>query len=158
MSGNGANGSGTIREQVSVLAPYSSYFSGNTITDSNGTAIQLLTQAGAAGSTFTSQVTTNTIIGYGSGVPLVDINWAGPVSANITSNIIYAHGTGMTAISLQDPSTTEALTATINSNAIYFETGTNTGTGILVVDGQNGPVSTGSSNLTLTSHTICEAR
>ena len=154
LSGNGAVGGGTIREQVSILAPYSSNISSNTITDSNGTAVQLLTQSSAAGSTLTSSVTSNTIIGYGNGSPMLGVNWTGPASVTFNTNQFYAHGTGMTAIQLQDPSATAALTATMTSNAIYFQTGANSGPGIRIVDGQSGQFSTGSSNLTLTSNTI----
>jgi len=55
----------------------------------------------------------------------------------------------MTAVSLNDPSTTAVMTATINTNSIYFQQAAATsGTGVWVIDGQSGQSSTGSSALT----------
>ena len=156
LSGNGALVGGTIREQATTLGTYSSTLTTTTITDNNpnGAAFQLLTQSGAAGSTLTTQITSNVLNGYGSGSSLVGVNWTGPMTSNVANNTINAYGTNITAVSLADPSATAVFAATFTNNAIYFESGANLGTGISVVDGQSGQFSTGNSALTMTSNSV----
>ena len=64
----------------------------------------------------------------------------------------------MTGLSIQDPSLTSLMTASIGNNAITFvKTGNvaaNSGTGILLVDGQSGQTSTGSSTVTVSGNEI----
>ena len=152
---NGAVGGGSIRIQASTVGQFTTNITNNTITDSNGTAIQLLTQASGAGSTLTTGITSNTLSGYKSGSQIVSVNWTGPVTANIASNIIYAYGSNMTGVLLEDSSTTSLLTATVTNNSVYFaNAAASSGNGIWIIDGQSGGSSTGRSTLTLTSNLV----
>jgi hypothetical protein len=61
----------------------------------------------------------------------------------------------MTAVLLQDPSTTGALTAQILTNTIYFDQPNATnGTALWIIDGQSGVSSTGSSLMTIQSNVV----
>ena len=164
LTGNGAVGGGTIRLQANTVGAYTSYIETNTITDPNGTAIQIATLSGAAGSPLTTQVSGNVITGYGNGGSLAGVNWNGPVIATVSGNGFYAYGANMTAISLQGSSllpttvtttnTTGAnLLATVSGNSILFQNATATsGTGIYIGDGQSGQTSTGTSVLNVASN------
>jgi len=155
LSGNGAVGGGTIRVQADTVTTYTTNFQSNTITDPNGTAIQIQTQANGAGATLSFQVYGNTISSSGSGASVIGTNWSGPLTAYVAGNTITATGPNMTAIALQDPSTSAIMTATINSNLIYFNTAAATsGTGIWVIDGQSGQKSTVTSTVTMQSNTM----
>ncbi len=154
---NGATNGGTVRIQANTTGLYTSSITKNTITDANanGTAVQFLTQASGAGATLNLLATGNILSGFGSGSTMIGTNWTGPVTATISTNSIYSYGPGITAISLQDPSTTSLLTGTIASNLIYFDTAAATsGTGIWVIDGQSGHSSTGTSTLSLATNKI----
>ena len=164
LTGNGGISGGSIRVHTNTVGTYASYIENNTITDLNGTAIQIVTQPGANGSPLTTQISGNTVYGYGSGAPIIGVTWNGPVNANVSGNTIYAYGANLTAISLQGTSllpttvtttnTTGAnLLATVSSNSIYFQNAAATsGTGIFIGDGQSGQTSTGTTTLVMQSN------
>lgn len=155
LTGNGSGGGGTVRMQASAAGTFNWNVETNTISDSNGSAILLQSQPGGVGATLTSLVTGNTISGYHDGSPVIAMNWTGTATPTINSNTIYAYGPNMTAIMLQDASTTGLLTGTMNSNLIYFQTAAaSSGTGIWVVDGQSGQTSTITSLVNISTNTI----
>lgn len=156
LSSNGTGGgAGTIRIQANAPASYVTSISGNNITDKNGDAIQLLSQAGAAGSSQTLSLTSNQIQGYYNGSTMVNVNWNGPVNATISNNDVTAYGSGMTGILLQDPTTSGILTATFSTNVIHFDPPNATnGTAIWVINGQSGAASTGSASMTFFTNSI----
>jgi Inverse autotransporter, beta-domain len=164
LTGNGAVGGGTIRLRVDTVGTYASYIEANTISDSNGAAIQILSQSGGAGSPMSTQISGNVVTGYQSGSTIVGMNWNGAVVATVSGNAIYAYGANMTAISLQDssllPTTVTTsntagsnLLGTVSVNSIFFQNSAATsGTGIYISDGQSGQTSTGNSTLSVTSN------
>ncbi|WP_010586935.1 inverse autotransporter beta domain-containing protein [Schlesneria paludicola] len=155
LAGNGSVGGGTVRMQASAVGTFNWNVENNTITDPNGTAIQLQTQPGGEGATLTSLVTGNTITGYHDGSSAIGVNWTGTATPTINSNTINAYGSNMTAVMLQDASTTGLLTGTMNSNLIYFQTAAaSSGTGIWVIDGQSGQTSTITSLVNISTNTI----
>ncbi len=164
LTANGTVGGGTIRVMANTVGTYDSYVETNTVTDPNGSAIQIATQAGAAGSPLTTQISGNLISGYGNGGTLAGVNWNGPVVATVSGNTFYAYSANMTAISLQGSSllpttvnttnTTGAnLLATVSGNSIFFQNaGATSGTAVYIGDGQSGQTSTGTSTVNVTSN------
>jgi hypothetical protein len=100
---NGTIGGGTIRAQVDT--------------------------AGGNGASLATTVSQNGITADRSGMSLINVNWNGPLSASVASNILAAGGPNMTAITLKDSSLTDSVVARINNNSATF-TNSN-GTGIL---------------------------
>lgn len=154
LSGNGSSSGGSVREQATNAATYNSTLNYNTITDSNGIAFQLVNQSAAVGSTLNLTFNTNTFSGYANNAAITSVNWSGPVTANYTSNIVNAFGTGMTGILLQDPSTTSKLTATFTANTVNFASGADSGNGIWIVNGQPGQTSTIQSALIMNGNVV----
>ncbi len=128
-AGNGALGAGTIRAHVDTLASYQWLFQGNNITDANGTAILLQTDIAGNGASLATTVQSNIVAGTRAGSPLVNINWFGPLSANVSTNILTAGAANMTGIVVKDSSTTDSVTAVVSNNALTFTD--SMGTGIL---------------------------
>jgi hypothetical protein len=60
----------------------------------------------------------------------------------------------MTAMQIEDISSTSSLAAQVNNNSVTFETGASQGTGISVISGTAGVTSTGSSQLSISQNTI----
>lgn len=152
---NGAVGGGTIREQANVMGSYKSVISSNAITASNGNAVEVLSQSGAAGAALNVQATYNNITGNASGSELLGVHWNGPVTAVASNNTLNANVDHITAIKLENSSTAAALTATVSTNSIYFKNATSTsGNAIWIVDGQQGSVSTGVVTLSVQNNGI----
>lgn len=132
LAGNGAIGGGSIRVQADATGTFSSNFTNNQITDSNGTAIQFLTQPSAAGASLATTIQSNTLVGYRGGSSIIGINWNGPASVNVSSNAISLYGSSMTGVQVLDTSTTDSLALLVAGNGIAFAAGANSGTAVQV--------------------------
>ena len=129
VSGNGAIGGGTIRAQVDTVASYQWLIRGNSIFDHNGTPILLQNLVAGNGASLAATVDHNTIVDDRSGSTLININWNGPLSTSVTSNVLTAGATGMTGIVVRDWSGTDSVVARVSGNSMTFtDTG---GTGVL---------------------------
>lgn len=127
---NGALGGGTIRARASTVASYQWLVDSNTITDHNGTPIEMSTLAAGNGASLAMTISNNTINADRAGVTMVDVDWVGPLSASIASNTLNAGAATMTGIMLKDSSTTDSVVARINNNLINFNSSASNGTGI----------------------------
>ena len=147
LSGNGAIGGGTIRVRADTLGTFESQISGNTMTETNGTAIQFSTLPSGAGASLASTVQSNTITSYRGGTAIVGANWAGPASLKISNNALYAQAASMTGILVNDTSTTDSLSLQTTGNTITFGSVASGGTGISVI-------AAGTSQLVTSTNTI----
>lgn len=154
LSNNGAIGGGTVLVQADGTGTFQSMISSNAISDANGTAIRFQTTPSGTGASLASSVLSNTIYGYHGSSSAVGYNWNGPASVAVANNTIYAYGSSMTAIQIQDPSTTASLAAQVQNNTITFETSAAQGTGLYVTSGTSGVTSTGTSQLSVSQNTI----
>ena len=92
LTGNGAINGGTIRVRADVVGTFQSVITGNNISDTNGTAIQYLTEANGAGASLATTISSNTIIGTRGNSPIIGANWNGPAQMIISNNTIDAYG------------------------------------------------------------------
>lgn len=145
VSGNGALGAGSIRVQADTLGTFSSQFANNTINDANGTAIQYVTLPAGAGASLATSIQSNSITGNHGSSPLISTNWSGPQSLLMTNNQMYAYGSGMTGILIQEPSATSSVSAQVTGNTLTFYSSQSTGLSV---------ISAGASSLSVASNTF----
>ena len=145
VTGNGAIGAGSIRVQADTLGTFNSRFSNNTIVDSNGTAIQYLTTIPGSGASLATTVQSNSITGYQGSSALVNVNWTGPQSVLFTNNQLYAQGSGMTGLLVQESSATSSISTQVSGNTMSFASSQGTGLSVITA---------GTSILNVTSNTI----
>ena len=131
LTGNGTFGGGTIRVQADTTGTFNSQISGNTINDANGTAIFYQTLPTGAGASLATSILSNTITASQGSSPVINVNWNGPESVRVSNNTIYAQGSGMTGVRIQDTSTTASMTAQVDGNTITFAG--SQGTGVHVI-------------------------
>lgn len=132
LASNGALGSGSIRIQGETLGTFQSIISGNTITDSSGTAIQYLTTVPGTGASLAAVIQSNTInSSYGSS-SMIGINWNGPGNVAVNNNSLNAYSAAMTGIRIENASTTQLMNVQANGNTITFANGASQGTGIFI--------------------------
>lgn len=154
-SGNGAVGGGTMRIQADAVGTYTSSISSNNITDNNGSAILFNAQAGALGATLNSQILSNSIVGHGANGTLIGVDWNGPMVITVANNALYAYSSNMTGIKLQSQSLSAVVDENVSTNSIVFETTAATnGTGIYIIDGQSGQISTSTPILSMASNHV----
>ena len=128
---NGALGGGTILVGADTAANVTAIIRNNSITDTNGTAIQFQTATGGANASLTSSIVSNSISASYGGSPVISVLWNGPVGTNISNNTINAYGSGMTGVFVNETSATSSLTTYVNSNTITLGGSQSTGVSIL---------------------------
>jgi hypothetical protein len=144
-SDNGTLDAGTILVQAGTAELFRSEFTGNTITDDRGTALQFLTTTSGTGASLSTTVTGNTIVASRGDQGGIKMNWNGPAELTLSGNTFQFSGTSMTGIDLAMPSTTESLTATINGNTFTLGGAHNVAVNVAAA---------GTSELSVTANTI----
>ena len=133
LSSNGSIGGGSIRIQADVVGTFSSTISSNNITDANGTAIQYGTLATGANASLSSSIQSNTFTSTRGNGSIISSTWNGPAQMAINNNTMYAYGSFMTAMLVQETSTSDSLVLQANANNLTFESGATHGTGLSVI-------------------------
>ncbi|WP_010585355.1 beta strand repeat-containing protein [Schlesneria paludicola] len=133
LSGNGAIGGGTIRVRADAQGTFMSKIAGNTITDTNGTAILLASAPSGSGASLASTIQSNTITSYRGGAAIIGVNWSGPASLTISNNALYAQASSMTGIQVNQSSTADSLVMNAAGNSVTFGSVANSGTGISII-------------------------
>lgn len=118
---NGAAGAGTIRYHVDTVGDYSVLLSKNQINDADaGNTIEIVTEAGAAGSSLSLQATQNVIQHDADGSVGMRIDWNGAAQALISSDTFGSAGNSATGISINAPSTSDASNFSLTGNVFQY--------------------------------------
>ena len=118
---NGTAGVGTIRYRADTVGDYSLLFTGNEIDDADsGNVVEVLSEAGAAGSTFVVQADQNEIQHDADNSVGMSIDWNGAINGSIASNEFGSSGNAAIGLSINSPSTTDASILQLTSNNFFY--------------------------------------